>query len=118
MDENVTTFTPGPWDFEEENDEGEPYKIAVSPSYQACVGAANDSVVADIRLADFGDSRTREEARANARLIAAAPDLYAACRAWDQGFVDGEDFTPEQFLAWVNENRRIARAALAKAVQP
>lgn len=52
---------------------------------------------------------------ADVRLWCAARDLYAACQVWDEGFTDGEDFTPEQFLAWVNANRRIARAALAKA---
>lgn len=51
----------------------------------------------------------------NAALIAAAPDLLAACELWDQGFTEGDDFTPEQFLAWVNKNRRAARAAIQKA---
>lgn len=51
----------------------------------------------------------------DARLIAAAPDLLAACELWDKGFTEGEDFTPEQFLKWVNDNRRAARAAIAKA---
>ena len=55
------------------------------------------------------------DCRANARLIAAAPDLLAACMLWDQGFAEGEEFTPEQFLKWVNDNRRAARAAIAKA---
>lgn len=42
-------------------------------------------------------------------------DLLAACELWDQGFVDGEEFTADQFLAWVNRNRAAARAAIAKA---
>ena len=45
----------------------------------------------------------------------AVPDLLAACQLWDQGFVDGEEFTADQFLAWVTVNRRAARAAIAKA---
>jgi hypothetical protein len=58
---------------------------------------------------------TEEEAERRARLIAAAPELLAACKIWDEGFVDGEEFTDEQFLKWVNDNRRVARAAIAKA---
>lgn len=63
---------------------------------------------------DFG-SVTLQQANANARLIAAAPDLLAACEAWDLGFTEGEQFDHAQFLAWVNKNRAIARAAIAKA---
>lgn len=46
---------------------------------------------------------------------AAVPDLLAACQAWDEGFVDGEQLTSEQFRVWVNERRAKARAAMAKA---
>lgn len=56
-----------------------------------------------------------EEDRDYARLFAAAPDLLAACRAWDEGFADGEQFDQEKFLGWVNERRRMARSAVAKA---
>lgn len=52
---------------------------------------------------------------ANAALIAAAPQLLAACRAWDEGFTEGEQFTAEQFRVWVNERRRMAREAIAAA---
>ena len=54
----------------------------------------------------------REEAL---RLFAGAAELLAACKLWDDGFSEGEEFTPEQFLNWVNKNRRAARAAIAKA---
>ena len=57
-----------------------------------------------------------DNAEANAMLMAAAPDLLAACQLWDQGFTDGEQFTEEQFWKWVNDNRRAARAAIAKAL--
>lgn len=49
------------------------------------------------------------------RLAAAAPDLLAACQLWDQGFEEGEQFTLEQFLKWMNDNQRATRAAIAKA---
>lgn len=57
----------------------------------------------------------REEIR---RLRAVNAQLLAACELWDKGFVEGEEFTPEQFLAWVNRNRAAARAAIAKAKEP
>jgi hypothetical protein len=55
------------------------------------------------------------DCRANAALVAAAPELLAACELWDQGFTNGEEFDEAQFLKWVNDNRRAARAAIAKA---
>lgn len=61
------------------------------------------------------EQRDDGEFRPDSCLIAAAPDLLAACEAWDQGFTDGEEFTSEQLLAWLNANRRLARAAIAKA---
>lgn len=67
----------------------------------------DDEMIADLYLFD--------EQRYLGPLFAAAPELAAACEAWDKGFVDGEDFDADQFLAWVNRNRRAARAALAKA---
>lgn len=59
--------------------------------------------------------RSPAEMEADARLFFAAPDLLAACELWDQGFAEGEDFSPEQFLAWVNANRAAARAAIERA---
>lgn len=64
---------------------------------------------------DYSPRFTTDEVEANARLIAAAPELLAACELWDQGFAEGEEFSPEQFLQWVNANRRAARLAIAKA---
>lgn len=58
---------------------------------------------------------SKAERNANADLIAAAPALLAACKLWDEGFVDGEIFDAEQFRNWVNANRRAARAAIALA---
>lgn len=72
---------------------------------------SGEMTVADVRVNDA----PYEEQAANARLIAAAPDLLDACELWDQGFIDGEEFDADQFLAWVNRNRAAARAAIAKA---
>ena len=56
-----------------------------------------------------------EHYKAWCRMFAAAPDLFAACELWDQGFRDGEEWDAHELLAWLNNNRRAARAAIAKA---
>ncbi len=50
-------------------------------------------------------------------LIGGRDALLAACELWDHGFTEGEQFTPEQFRAWVNANRAAARAAIALATK-
>lgn len=75
-------------------------------------GDAVDSIAWGETIHDDGPSEEQEKLFA---LLAAAPDLLAACELWDQGFVEGEEFDAAQFLAWVNKNRRAARAAIAKA---
>lgn len=102
----MSKHTPGPWLHSGETGDG---KIQFVESDQEkdnwnCLRAEIES-----------DDCNYEMAVANARLIAAAPELLAACKAWDEGFVEGEQFTPEQFRVWVNERRRMAREAIAKA---
>lgn len=86
-------FTPGPWEF--------------------IVGHASDdaTVIMSERDEYIGlAGLNNERAAANARLIAAAPDLLeslqAACRDADYGLEDGDSFPP-----WYET----ARAAIAKA---
>ena len=95
----MTTHTPGPWQAE-------------APKYSAHVAAAiwRDGV----RLAqvDRRPKANESEEMANARLIAAAPDLLAACQKlaeWDlsRGGAVGARLISEA-CSW-------ARAALAKA---
>ena len=62
-----------------------------------------------------GRKFTKQDRAEALALFAGAAGLLAACKLWDEGFVDGEQFTPEQFLQWVNNNRRAAREAIAKA---
>jgi len=57
-----------------------------------------------------------EDVERKFQLMAAAPELLAACQLWDQGFVDGEEFDIPQLLAWINKNRKAAREAIAKAL--
>ena len=70
---------PGPW-YVEGEDEGdaESYEIFHSPKYRAAV-LCDDAVIADIRLSDYTSERTPAEADGIARLIAAAPALFAVC---------------------------------------
>ena len=58
----------------------------------------------------FGSGRTHDERAANARLIAAAPDLLAALQAVDEMFSQPGKINSETV-------KRVVRAAIAKAVQ-
>lgn len=87
----MRTYTAGPWMLEEETD-GTPYKMAASPVYQACIMGGDGAAIADIRRSDFRDSRTAEEAHANACLIASTPEMcrlliaaYHALRSYQYG---------------------------------
>ncbi len=42
-------------------------------------------------------------------------ELMNACDSWDRGFIEGEEFTPEQFRVWVNQRRQFCRDAFASA---
>lgn len=109
---------PAPWAYENVEDRGEQSAYGV-------VKDANGKILFDTINADVAEIHTEhdegrayrwdEVARKNLTLAAAAPQLFAACRAWDEGFTEGEQFTPEQFRVWVNERRRLAREAIAAA---
>lgn len=71
-----TQHTPGPWKVNDVFIENSPNRLVVS---KAMWGGAN--------IADCGLS-TDDEGRANARLIASAPDLLAACKAADEYMTD------------------------------
>lgn len=108
-----TKHTPGPWCVENVNSEHD---------HDICLGydvpkAGSPILLASVYFDEEHDGPiTQRQANWNAKLIAAAPDLLAACQLWDQGFTDGEQFTEGQFVKWVNDNRRAARAAIAKAL--
>ena len=64
----------------------------------------------------YGAGLTYEESQANARLIAAAPDLLAACKAllrWAD--IPADPCTPAALVAAQNAVVEIARAAIARA---
>jgi hypothetical protein len=70
----VTEHTPGPWEFLEAFTSDRPITIGE-------VNAPHNDIANVYSADDATVSITREQAIANARLIAAAPDLLAASRA-------------------------------------
>lgn len=91
--------TPGPWTLG---------SFDGNPAYVSVYGP-NDELVADVHADEFDEN----EAEANARLIAAAPDLLAACEA----LVDGRQETNTDYTglnrccllcdAWANRESAI-----------
>lgn len=105
---NAPKFTPGPWYLEElklNRFTGEPFETG------QIVGPDHNEIIADIPDYRY-DPADAIRQTANARLIAAAPELYEAL---DQlrTVMACHDSTPEEFLALSN-----AVNALAKAVTP
>lgn len=95
-------FTPGPWsaDFHNECRDGGRYITHVTGGNQLVPIAAVPTGV---------EGYGREEGRANARLIAAVPDLLEALRNLaDRHFLNGGSLTEPAYLA--------ARAAISKAL--
>jgi hypothetical protein len=91
------THTPGPWKFEKQDDGRSDGFIRAGEQYS---GAVHPPAVA--RICKRGLGRL-DESVANARLIAAAPELLAACKAMLL------DRTRDDHTS------RIAAAAIAKA---
>lgn len=102
---SMPKFTPGPWSLETVPTQiGSCHIIGPFPSRgvyketHACIYVYADNV----RMHDYGYSATGDELLANARLIAAAPELYAALLSLYDRRTD--------------ESMTRARDALAKAV--
>ncbi len=97
----MTDFTPGPW-VSIVDDSG----TGKWTGWPLCINAENDPEKCVVRTGgfwpyDWGTATSQREAGANARLIAAAPDMYAALK----GIVDNGIWNAE----W-----DVARAVLAK----
>lgn len=90
-----TKFTPGPWGF---------CFQSVDPEW-AIVSTAGGSVIANVNA----DCRQN----ANAALIAAAPDMYAAIQEYLR-FYDAYDGSADSYVA-MNDAVEALRAALARA---
>jgi hypothetical protein len=68
------TYTPGPWDIHEANDINDAFYI--THKNRRGIGSISNS------FNDDGDQYTSAEDAANARLIAASPDLILALKEW------------------------------------
>lgn len=109
-----TKFTEGPW----RQDNAEPWSVdhetASTTVYTGIV--SRDGVVALVVSADVHYSDPEHDA--NARLIAAAPELLAAVTELEDAIADGlcnsgiPDFDPDR----LDRAREAARAAIAKAL--
>ena len=98
----MSAHTPGPWHVEPEKD-------------GTCV-MAGDYYITDTIDAAGGDSDDTTQ-HANARLIAAAPDLLDACLtllAWDEAENNAEAFDKDQGKAW-RERQALCAASFDKA---
>lgn len=94
--------TPGPW-----------YIAAGSPKPHVVAGAF------DVLLSN-PDGADAEIWQANAHLIAAAPEMYAACKAVSDFSVlrtqrFAEDSDTDYFLRVIEELKELSRAVIAKA---
>ena len=97
MDNKDTKYTPGPWSAGSTCTRDGHHEVFGSDD---CLVASVPSVVTEY------EGNVRRPARANAKLIAAAPDLLAALKAMVK--VDAEDGADDEYL-------HDARAAIAKA---
>jgi hypothetical protein len=93
-------FTPGPW-----------WTAGFSSIVGNPVCAQPDKTKNTFNVCSVAAPVSREENIANARLIAAAPDLLAACEAQEELWqYVGDDARPA-----INRVQQMRRAALAKA---
>ena len=99
-----STHTPGPWIVCECDESA----IVYIEQDRGALHDEEPSTIGEIDLA--GDGIDKDTGLANARLIAAAPDLLAACEELVRGF-DGETDCTE-LLDMID---KVARAALSKA---
>ena len=108
----MSGHTPGPWTVSEHYRRSEREEGRDAARFSVCAGAAwAGPGAAQVWPASDCGGATREERDANARLIAAAPELLEALvrlRGWVDEYVDGVG-------AEFDEARELARAAIAKA---
>lgn len=97
----MSSHTPGPW-FSDER--GNVWRRNPADLYENGGGVAGDKPVATAHKGWFGDGFTGYPVTANARLIAAAPELLEALKY----AIDNSEFNSEEF-------DKIARVAIAKA---
>lgn len=77
----TTAHTPGPWTVQ-------PHGREPDHEYGWTIKGSNGSDAAAIPYMGWHDRKTHERYEANAHLVAAAPDLLAACKEMDAVFVN------------------------------
>lgn len=125
-----TKHTPGPWYFD---GHGAIWRRPPSDLYENGGEVAGDRPIATVHIGWHRDGANGYPVEANARLMAAAPELLEACQTFaewlrreDAGFPAETRFnTPDgeaKWHEWYGENLRVcalaqeqARAAIAKA---
>lgn len=103
---NKSQHTPGPW------------KAVAFPAYGYGITAADSQQARDsfavVHFADTSRGRTSERAKADARLISAAPELLDALVKLESAFTDA-DITSREYRHKARLALIAARAAIAKA---
>lgn len=87
-------FTPGPWK-----------AVGYSPGWWQIEGPEGEQI-ADVNYSDGADEPTLYPEEANARLIAAAPALYEACKT----MLASLDGPPTAFAAMLSAHRKLEAA--------
>ena len=104
QDTTTTTHTPGPWEIVKDRDSTQSYV-----TYR--IGRAAISTEKGVTCSNSSALMSVEEAEANARLIAAAPDLLEALQDCLALMVNGPDGCADDPI----RIETVARAAIAKA---
>ena len=105
------THTPGPWEVARAHS----YANGVIIATELFVRCPEDDIAIASDIANPGSGAVDEVAEGNARLIAAAPDLYDALHALVDFRTSEEGLSHLQYRVRCEELERQARAALAKA---
>ena len=103
-----TQHSPGPWELDISKASGQ-WFIVNRTKYVVAFVAPNDYMALLVKL--------DAERKANAHLIAAAPDLLAACERVleDLEGVGWGEVQGREADAWLDETEKALRAAIAKA---
>lgn len=110
----MSAHTPGPWLFVAEGTECDGVNVRYSVSSEDATSIASGQ--SQEHMADISGAILEGECIANARLIAAAPELLAALRDLIEQFEEHDERNrePECPVCYAVQQ---ARAAIAKAVQ-